>query len=142
MSSRVELIMAALVTALTVPAMNSVPAASVHRDLDSAISAGFPAVVVEEGNEPAPGRDIISRAARELEVHLRILIKGSSPYALADAPMIEAYNRIMADGTLGGLAMEIVEGETARERAVLERPVAVVTKTFTVRYRTAETSLL
>lgn len=142
MASRVEAIMQALVTALTVPAMTSVPAASVFRDLDSAISSGFPAIVIEEGNEPAPGLGVISRAARELEFRLSVLIKGSAPYSLADAPLIEAYNRVMADRTLGGKAQEIVEGETTRERAVLEKPVAVVTKTFMVRYRTAETSLL
>jgi hypothetical protein len=61
---------------------------------------------------------------------------------LADAPLIEAYNRIMADTTMGGKAMNIVEGETTRERAVLEKPVAVVTKTFTVRYHTAGASLI
>lgn len=142
MASRAELIMQALVTALTVPPMTSVPAASVFRDLDSAISSGFPAIVIEEGNEPAPGLSVISRAARELDFRVSVLIKGSSPYSLADAPLIEAYDRIMADRTLAGKAQEIVEGETSRERAVLEKPVAVVTKTFTVRYRTAETSLL
>lgn len=141
--SRVESIMVALLAKLTAaPAMTSVAATSIFRDLDSAIASGFPALVLEEGNEPEPGLQVVSRAARELEFRLHVLIKGSAPYSLADAPLVEAYDRLMADRTLGGIAQEIVEGETTRERSVLEKPVAIVTKNFTVRFRTAETSLL
>lgn len=141
--SRVEAIMVALLAKLTAtPAMSSVAATSIYRDLDSAIASGFPALVLEEGNEAAPGLSVVSKAARELEFRLHVLIKGSAPYSLADAPLIEAYDRLMADRTLGGLAQEIVEGETTRERTILEKPVAIVTKNFTVRFRTAETSLL
>lgn len=140
--SRVESIMVALLAKLTAPAMTSVAADSIYRDLDSAIAGGFPALVLEEGDEPTPGLSVISKAARELEFRLHVLIKGSAPYSLADAPLIEAYDRLMADRTLGGLTQEIIEGATTRERTMLEKPVAIVTKNFTVRFRTAETSLL
>lgn len=143
MSSRVESIMVALLAKLTAtPAMTSVAATSIYRDLDSAIAAGFPALVLEEGDEDPPGLAIVSRASRSLEFRLHVLIKGSAPYTLADAPLVEAYDRIMADRTLGGLTQEIIEGATTRERAMLEKPVAIVTKNFVARFRTAETSLL
>jgi len=142
MSSRVEQIMVALVAKLTAPTMTSVPVAQVYRDIDSALASGFPAIVIEEGNEAAPGIDVVSKAARTLEVRMHVLIKGSAPYSLADAPMIELYDRIFADRTLGGLVQNIIEGDTTRERAMLEKPVAIVTKNLTMQYRTAETSLL
>lgn len=140
--SRVESIMVALLAKLTAPEMTSVDAASVYRDLTSAVGEGFPALVLEEGYEPKPGLGVVSRAARELEFRLIVLIKDSDPYSKADAPLIEAYDRIMADRTLGGLTQGIEEGETTRERTVLEKPVGMVTKNFIARFRTAETSLL
>lgn len=140
--SKVEQIMSALLTALTVPAMTAVPAASVFRDLDSALDNELPAIVIEEGDEPAPDISVISLAGRYLNVRVAVLIKGTLPFSLADAALIESYNRIIADRTLGGLAINIAEGETKRERAMLEKPVAIVTKDFIVHFRTSETSLL
>ncbi len=140
--SRVERIMTAMLTALTAPTMTAVPAASVFRDLDSALDSELPAIVIEEGGEPAPDLSVIQRAGRHLNVRVAVLIKGTLPFSLADAALIESFDRIMADRTLAGLAMNIEEGETKRERAMLEKPVAIVTKDFIVHFRTDETSLL
>ncbi|MBS1188912.1 MAG: hypothetical protein H6R10_704 [Rhodocyclaceae bacterium] len=142
MASKAEQIMQAIVTLLTVPPMSSVPSADVHRDvtvaIDSAVSA---AIAVEEGDEPEPSLFTIGVADRVLDVRLTALAKGHAASSLADAPMVEAHNRLMANLTLGGLADDIEEGPSSRERAQREKPVAAITKTYRVRYRTGARSV-
>lgn len=142
MPSRAEQIIQAIVAVLTSPTMASVPAAQVYRDLDRALDAAVPAaLVVESGDEPAPDLATLGIAYRTLGVRVTALVKGANPATLADAPMLEAYGRILADRTLGGLAVDISEGETQRQTNVLETGVAAVAKHYQVQYRTDAYSL-
>lgn len=142
MPSRAEQIAQAIVSALTVPPLSSVPAAQVYRDLDHALDATVPsALVVESGDEAVPDLATLGIAYRTLTVRVTALAKGTNPAPLADAPMLEAYNRILADRTLGGLAVDLTEGETQRQTNVLETGVAAVAKNYQVHYRTAANSL-
>lgn len=113
-----------------------------YRDIVSAIdSADQLALVVEQGDEPAPQRDTISTYERQIEINVSAVAKGKEPYSRADAPLLAAHNLILADRLLGGLAMDIEEGQTSRQREKLEREVGLVTKTYTVVYRTTADSL-
>ena len=142
MPSRAEQIAQAIQAALTVPPMVSVPAAQVYRDLDRALAADVPAaLVVESGDESPPDLAVLGIAYRTLTVRVIALAKGASPATVADAPLLEAYARILADRTLGGLAVDITEGETQRQTNVMETGVAAVAKHYQVLYRTAATSL-
>lgn len=142
MPSRAEQITQAVVAALTTPALSSVPAAQVYRDLDRAIDANVAAaLVVESGDEPAPNLATLGIAYRVLDIRVTALAKGASPATLADAPMLEAYGRIMADRTLGGLAMDITEGDTQRQTNVLETGLAAAARIYRIQYRTAATAL-
>lgn len=137
-----EQIMQAVIAALTVPAMTSVPAADVHRDIVRAIEMDAPlAVAVEEGDEPAPDYPAIGFLDRTLEFRLAVIAKGRNAAALADPAITEAHGRIMADRTLGGIVFDITEGETTRQRDALEKPVLATIKTYRVRYRTSESGL-
>lgn len=143
MASRVEQMVVYLYNKLTAPgAMISVLSSSVFRDLDSALNSELPAIVLEEGDESAPELPALGIANRFLTVRLMILIKGELPYSLADVPLIEAYDLIMSDRTVNNMAIDLTEGETKRERAMLEQPVAIVSKEFVIEFRTDETSLL
>ena len=142
MPSRAESIMQAVMHCLTSPAMTSVPADQVYRDITRAIdSAKTVAIAVEEGDETAPDKSLLGIAYRRLEVRVAALAKGQAATTLADAPMLESFNRIMADRSLGGLVIDIEEGETTRQREALEKEVAVFTKTYFITYRTGEGSL-
>ena len=141
MPSRVEQIMLHLLDILTVPAMASIPVASVFRSLDAAISSGLPALVIEEGNESEPDLSVIDFANRRLSVQVRVVIKGDQPYSLADEPMAEAFGRIVNDRTLSGLAIDLTEGSTQRQRGMLEKPVGIITKNFLIQFETAQNSL-
>jgi len=138
--TKAEQIAAAIHTALTVPAMSSVPAARVYRDLHGAIqSALLPAIAVETGDEDAPVRAVIGHKDRTTEI--RVIVVAESTYSAADPALVESFLRLQADPTLGGLVFELDEGPTRRERADGERQMVAVTKTYRAQYRTTETSL-
>jgi len=142
MSSRVEEIMLELLDKLTGPPMGTIPETSVFRNFDSALNSQLPAVLIEEGDEPTPDLTHLGRADRHLNVRVSVLIKGEQSYQFADEPLVEVYDRIIGNRTLSGLVLDLTEGPTKRERMMLEKPVAIITKNFLVRYRTAEDSLL
>lgn len=115
---------------------------SVHRDLHGALSAGsLPAIVVETGDEPAPSHVAIGVKTRAVEVIVSVVARGASPYTEADAALLEAHDRIMADRSLGGLAIEIAESFTRRSRVDAEQQVGEIAKSYLVQYVTTEISL-
>lgn len=142
MTSRAESIAQAVVTALTTPAMSAVPAARVYRDVDDALNAGlFPVVIVDIGDEPDPQRVLIPLMDREVEIGVTVVASGANPYAAADAAVVETFARIVADRTLGGLALDILEGGTRRGSAAMAEHSASVRKSYRVQYRTSQDSL-
>jgi hypothetical protein len=142
MSSKAESIIGAVATALTVPTMTAVPAARVYRDLNEALDTGiYPAIVLELGNEGEPERLLIGYKMRTLDVSLTVLATGANAYTSADAAVVESFNRLAANPTLGGLAFEFDEGETIRERDGAAQNVASVTKLYRFKFRTTEGSL-
>lgn len=122
--------------------LSGVSGVTIHRDIVRAIDrAEQLALVVEHGDEPAPQVEFIGTTERAVEINVSVVAKGSAPYSRADAPLLAAHNLIMADRSLGGLALDINEGPATRQRDALEREVGVITKTYTVAYRTASDSL-
>ena len=147
MKSAVQEIVDELVTLLTVPALSAVPAARVYRDIvDARRAAQMPCLVVEAGDEEAPDRILIGIMGRRLQVDVTVLAKGVSPFAKADAALVESHNRILGAQSLGGLwlnglAEDIQEGATRRLRDGMSEDLAAVTKTYVISYRTAERSI-
>lgn len=140
MTSKAESIDAAVHAALSSPAMASVPAARVFRDLHGALQSDLlPAVAVETGDEDPPVRVVIGHKERTTEV--RVIVVAQGAYSAADPAIVEAFDRLAADPTLGGLVFELDEGATRRERETGERQLVAVTKIFRAQYRTTESSL-
>lgn len=140
MTTRAEAIADAVHAALTAPAMSTVPAARVFRDLEGATqSEGLPAIAVETGDEPPPVRAVIGHKQRRVDIDITVIAAGG--YRSADAALIEAFGRLVADPSLGGLVFELEEGATRRQRQDGERHLVAVTKTWSAQYRTAENSL-
>ena len=140
MSTLAEQIAVAIVTAMTVPAMSSVPAARVFRDPDDALRSDLmPCIVVEVGDELAPREVLIGRQDRQVEIRVTTLAAGTSSAAgqtQADAASLESYNRILADRTLGGLALNIIEGPVQRMSETSGDRLASVTRLLGIEYRT------
>lgn len=138
MTSRAEAIAQAVHAKLS--ALSTVPAARVFRDLHGAIeSKALPAIAVETGDEDEPVR--MGRKQRTVEVRVVVLASGSNPFTAADPIVVEAFDALMADRTLGGLAAEVDEGMTFRAREDAETNLASVTKIYQYRYYTTESSL-
>lgn len=141
MPSRAEAIAQAVTVALTVPAMTTVVAASVHRDIRGALSAAqLPAIAIETGNEPIPSRTTLRHLARTVEIRVTVLGAGGG-YTVVDAAHVESAARLFADITLGGLAYEMTEGPIVREREDADSPRVAVTHSYLYQYRTTDTSI-
>lgn len=147
MSSAAEAIVTEIIALLTVPALVSVPAARVFRDpMEARQSSELPTIAVETGNEDAPERVTLGLHHRQLEVRVSIFAKGSAPYQQADAALVESAARLLeapiVNGLrLNGLAVDLLEGPTRRERDGLAQDLAEIAKSYVVVYRTREDSL-
>lgn len=140
MTSRAEAIADAIRAAMTTPQMASVPSARVFRDLEGALQCSdLPAVAIETGGEPPPARLVVGHKDRQVEIDVTVIAKQG--YASADAAVVEAHARLMADPSLGSLVFELDEGATRRQRQDGEQRLVAVTKTYRARYRTTEDSL-
>jgi hypothetical protein len=147
MSSAAQDIVDEVITLLTVPPLDSVPAARVYRDIvDARRATQMPCLVVEAGDEDTPDRILIGILGRRLQVEITVLAKGVAPYAQADAALVESHNRLLGAQTvaglwLNGLAEDITEGPTRRLRDGMAEDLAAITKTYVIAYRTAERSI-
>jgi hypothetical protein len=136
-----------LLAVLQNPPLDAVPAARVFRDMMDAKRAGdMPCLVIETGDEPEPIRDSFGAKSRVAQIEVTVLATGSDPYGQCDAALCESFNRIFyhwreAGGFLNGRAIDILEGETRRQRDGFAEDLAAITKIYNVEYRTAEDSL-
>lgn len=123
--------------------LSTVPAARVYRDLEGALQAGkLPAVVIETGNEEPPEPQAMgAKKMRAVDVRVTVLASGANPFGAADPIVVESFNALMADPKLGGLAFDLTEGPTLRDREVAGLNIASVTKLYRYRYRTPGNSL-
>lgn len=138
MTSRAEAIAQAVHSRLS--ALSTVPVKNVHRDLHGAIASGaLPAVAIETGDEDEPQR--IGRMQRTVEIRVVVLAQGANPFSAADPIVVESFDVLTADPTLGGLASHFDEGMTLRQREDAEQNLVSVTKIYQYRYYTTETSL-
>lgn len=140
MAITADLIAAAVLDRLTVPAMASVPASSVYDDLEDALAAKhLPAVAVEAGDESEPEPAAIGLLDRALDVRVTVLAKADR--AAAAAALEESFGRLVADRSLGGLALLMDEGPTERDVADKNDRLRAITKTYRYTYRTALNAL-
>ncbi len=139
--SKAEQIAQYIVTRLTVPPMSGVAADEVLRDpLDAIDSASYPVLCVELGNEPAPTIHVVGVKQRVVPIRVSVYAKGATPLLAADPIATEAAGRLLADPTLGGLAVDLDEGGTERNQDELGEGSAHVATDYIVTYRTQETS--
>jgi hypothetical protein len=140
--SRAAQIMAAVETALSVPHLDSLPAEAVYTNLLVPLERqALPALVIEMGDEPAPAEEgrSIGYCDRTLEIVVSVLVDAAAPYTAADPIVVDAFDRLVADRTLGGLCLYLSEGGTTRSRH--DSGVGLVTTTWLATYRTGRDSL-
>lgn len=147
MSSKAFQINEAMQALFETPALTGIGAGGVVDDPDYAYEVSdLPMVAVYMGDEDAPNRSLIGVHDHTITMTVRITAKkggtsGKSALGSCDALLVQVHNRLMADLTLGGKAMDNRAGPTRRTRDVLEVPVAYTEIDYAVDYRTTTTSL-
>lgn len=147
MSSRSLQITEAVLALCTTPALTGIGSAGVQDDPDYAFELrDLPFVSVHQGDEIAPERNLISAHDHSMILTLRITAKkggvpGKSALASCDPILLAVHARLMADLTIGGLALDVRQGAIRRQRDLLEMPVAITEVDYTIDYRTTTTSL-
>lgn len=115
--------------------------APVDRSRTEAVSRGqSPRVIV------LPGSDIARQVTVPyldwaLSVHVVVYVRGAEPDRLADPIITAAHAALMADETLGGLAMTILPASVHFELADSDATVCVATCEYRIQYRTSQQDL-
>ncbi|MDX2074701.1 MAG: hypothetical protein SFX19_10135 [Alphaproteobacteria bacterium] len=138
MSTIREQILAAIKTALTGTTGVDV---RIYRSRPEAISRGeSPAILIEPvGNSPV--QPVIGFLDNVFTVRISVIARGAVPDQVADPTIASLHAKIMADLTLGGLAMDIQPGATNYLIEEGDQPAAVISCDYNVIHRTSLTDL-
>lgn len=132
-----------VVRRLTTPPINGIGAGGINVDPDYAFEMrDLPIIAVYLGD----GKNVSAYASgsftdREVHLNVRCITRGDDPLAGADQILDEAYSRIMTNPSLSGLAVDIMDGATTRQKDVLESPVGITEINFLVSYQTGTATL-
>jgi len=137
MASIREQILAKIVTVLDAGNIG----AAVDRSRTEAVSRQqSPRVIV------LPGADVARQSTVPfldwtLAVHVVVYVRGEAPDSVADPIITAAHAALMADETLGGLAMTILPAGVHFELADSDATVCVATCEYRIQYRTEQQDL-
>ena len=138
MTTRREQIMQAM--ASTLGAVTDV-GGNVYRSLESALTrADVPALIVTaDGEEPL--QEVSGFMEKRLTVVVGVFVRGDVPDTLADPVVESVHALLMADPTLGGLAIDMSEGGTTWDMDEADQTALIVNMRFVVWYRHARANL-
>lgn len=133
-ASRREQILSAIATAL---ASTTGVSSRVYRSRVEAFSRNeAPAIIIEPGPDRAQTYSIC-KLDWSLDVLVVVHTRGQIPDQLADPILVDAHDKLMADRTLGGLAIDIVPTLSDPQRDKADLTSLWQVNTYQVRYRTA-----
>jgi len=134
MTSRREQILSAIATAL---ATTDGVSGRVFRSRVEAFSRNeAPAIIIEPGPDRAQTYSIC-KLDWTLDVLVVVHTRGQIPDQLVDPILVDAHDKLMADRTLGGLAIDIVPTLSDPQRDKADLTSLWQVNTYQVRYRTA-----
>ena len=136
----------ALFTATLLPGINTsatIAPQGVYTDWHYAIKAqDTPCVVVEMGDERPPQRVMIGAEDRSMQLKVFVIGAQDDAATLIDPIVAEVHKRLVADLTLGGLAMDVMQDAITRQRDnTMDKPALVTEMIYQVEYRTSMTSM-
>jgi hypothetical protein len=103
--------------------------------------AESPAIVIEPVNDTAEQNTSLPMLDWSLTVRVSVIVRGTIPDQLAD-PIVESlHSKLMADLTLGGVAMDIRPQSVNFELVEADQPAGVISCDYLIRYRTANANL-
>ena len=99
-----------------------------------------PAIVVEPLND-ACEQDTLGTLMWTMQVRVATIVRGNVPDQLADPALMSIHSKLMSDTTLQGYVIDILPSNVSFENIEADQPVGVVSAEFTVKYRTALSSI-
>lgn len=139
MTTRRETILAAVRTAL----INTAQVGTrIYRSrVEPMARAESPAIVIEPVNDTAEQNTSLPTLDWSLTVRISVIVRGAIPDQLAD-PIVESLHaKVMADLTLGGVAMDVRPVAVNFEMVEADQPAGVISCDYLIRYRTANANL-
>jgi len=139
MATKREQILAAIATALTPTAgLNG----RVYRSRVTAVQrAESPAIVVEPISDTPTQNTSLPTLDWRMRVRVSVITRGDVPDQLAD-PVIESmHSKMVADLTLGGLAIDVQPDEVTFNLFDADQPAGVIFNDYIIQYRTTVASL-
>lgn len=135
MTTKREQILSAITTAL---AGTTGVGTRIYRSRVEAFSRGeSPAISLEPINDTPDTFTSLPTVDRSLTLLIAVIIRGAIPDQLADPVVESLHSKVMADQGLGGLAMDIIPGNTDWQLIEADQPAGLVLCEYVVRYRTS-----
>lgn len=139
MTTRREQILSAITTAL---AGTTGVGSRIYRSRVEAFSRGeSPAISLEPINDTPATNTSLPTLDWSLTVRIAVIVRGAIPDQLADPVVQSLHAKVMADLSLGGLAMDIIPASVDWQLIEADQPAGVVLCDYVVRYRTSVGSL-
>ncbi len=139
MTTRRETILAAVRTALT--NTTGVSTRIYRSRVEPMARAESPAIVIEPVNDTAEQNTSLPTLDWSLTVRISVIVRGAIPDQLADPIVQDMHAKLMADLTLGGVAMDIRPQSVNFELVEADQPAGVISCDYLIRYRTANANL-
>ena len=100
-----------------------------------------PAIVVEPVEDDPAIETNLATLTHTLSVLVTVIVRGAIPDQLADPIILSLHSKLMADYTLGGIAMDIMPGKTKFIMTDADGAAGEIQCLYRVMYRTALTNL-
>lgn len=139
MTTKRENILTAVRTALT--GTTGVGARIYRSRVEPMARAESPAIVVEPVNDSAQQNTSLPTLDWSLTIRVAVIVRGAIPDQQADPIVENMHSKLMADLTLGGVAMDIQPQSVSFEMVEADQPAGVISCEYLIRYRTSVTNL-
>jgi len=139
MATKRETILAAVRTALT--GTTGVSTRIYRSRVEPMARAESPAIVVEPVSDTAQQNTSLPTLDWSLTVRVAVIVRGAIPDQIADPVVESLHAKLMADLTLGGVAIDVQPQSVNFEMVEADQPAGVISCDFLIRYRTSVTNL-
>lgn len=139
MTTKRETILAAVRTALT--GTTGVSTRIYRTRVEPIAREESPAIVVEPLNDTASQNTSLPTLDWAMTVRVTVIVRGAVPDQVADPIVEDLHAKLMADLTLGGVAIDVQPQAVTFELVEADQPAGVISCEYLIRYRTSVTNL-
>lgn len=134
MASKTELILQAIATALA--GTTNVGTRIWRSRVEAMGRSETPALVIEPVLINYTQLTSLPTLDSRLKVRITVIVRGTVPDQIADPTVLSMHSRLMADLTLGGLAIDIQPSQTTFNLIEADQPAGLISCEYDVLYRT------